>query len=89
MEAISYVNIFETKGLEYLIVISFLLGFVLLVRHLTPRTGAAGEAAVSEPPAEGASQPAICIADVECPYRAGVEDKLEGDDRARQEGVVA
>ena len=36
MDAMSYVNIFETKGLEYLLVISFLFGFMLLVRFLTP-----------------------------------------------------
>jgi hypothetical protein len=34
METYTYVNIFETKGLEYLLLISFLLLFVALVRYL-------------------------------------------------------
>ncbi len=34
METYRYVNIFETKGLEYLLLISFLVLFVLLVRYL-------------------------------------------------------
>ena len=36
METYTYVNIFETKGLEYLLLISFLALFVLLVRYLQP-----------------------------------------------------
>lgn len=36
MEHYSYVNIFETKGLEYLLVISFLVLFILLARFLMP-----------------------------------------------------
>jgi hypothetical protein len=35
METYTYVNIFETKGLEYLLLISFLVLFVLLVRYLS------------------------------------------------------
>ena len=34
METYSYVNIFETKGLEYLLLMSFLVLFVFLVRYL-------------------------------------------------------
>lgn len=34
MEFYTYVNIFETKGLEYLLLLSFLVLFVLLVRYL-------------------------------------------------------
>jgi len=34
METYTYVNIFETKGLEYLLLIGFLVLFVLLVRYL-------------------------------------------------------
>jgi len=34
METYTYVNIFETKGLEYLLLISFLVLFVVLVRYL-------------------------------------------------------
>ncbi len=38
METYTYVNIFETKGLEYLLLISFLVLLVILVRYLsTPR----------------------------------------------------
>lgn len=36
METYNYVNIFETKGLEYLLLISFLVLFVGLVRYLDP-----------------------------------------------------
>ena len=35
METYTYVNIFETKGLEYLLLISFLILFVILVRYLS------------------------------------------------------
>ncbi len=34
MESFSYLNIFETKGLEYLIVIGFLVLLVVFIRHL-------------------------------------------------------
>ena len=34
METYTYVNIFETKGLEYLLLLSFLVLFVLFVRYL-------------------------------------------------------
>ncbi len=36
METYRFVNIFETKGLEYMLLICFLVLFVLLVRYLTP-----------------------------------------------------
>lgn len=36
METYSYVNIFETKGLEYLLLICFLVLFILLIRYLNP-----------------------------------------------------
>jgi hypothetical protein len=36
METYTYVNIFETKGLEYLLLMSFLIMFVLLIRYLSP-----------------------------------------------------
>ena len=35
MEFYSYLNIFETKGLEYLLLISFLILFLLLIRSLS------------------------------------------------------
>ncbi len=34
METYRYVNIFETKGLEYLLLLCFLVMFVLLIRYL-------------------------------------------------------
>jgi len=34
VETYTYVNIFETKGLEYLLLLSFLVLFVLLVRYV-------------------------------------------------------
>jgi len=35
VEFYTYVNIFETKGLEYLLLLSFLALFILLVRYLS------------------------------------------------------
>lgn len=35
MEYYHYVNIFETKGLEYILVICFMITFVLFIRHLS------------------------------------------------------
>ena len=35
MEYYSYVNIFETKGLAYLLLLSFLVMGVLLIRYLS------------------------------------------------------
>jgi hypothetical protein len=34
METYTFVNIFETKGLEYLLLISFLVLFVFLIGYL-------------------------------------------------------
>jgi len=39
MDSISYINIFETKGLEYLLLLSFWVLFVLLVRYLSKPAG--------------------------------------------------
>ncbi len=40
METYTYVNIFETKGLEYMLLLGFLILFVFLVRYLsTPPRG--------------------------------------------------
>jgi len=36
MESFTYVNIFETKGLEYLLLLSFWVLGVYLVRYLSP-----------------------------------------------------
>jgi hypothetical protein len=35
MEFYSYVNIYETKGLTYLLVLSFLVIFVLLIKYIS------------------------------------------------------
>ncbi|MGD2129860.1 MAG: hypothetical protein PVJ33_04155 [Lysobacterales bacterium] len=35
MDSFTYVNIFETKGLEYLLLLSFWAFFVFLVRYLS------------------------------------------------------
>ncbi len=79
MEAMSYVNIFETKGLEYLLVISFLIGFVVFVRHLTYAridTGPVEEAINPIPEA-----PILCPAGADCPYdrQAMLRDEEEDD----------
>ncbi len=34
MESFTYVNIFETKGLEYILLICFLILFVFFVRYM-------------------------------------------------------
>lgn len=39
MEFYTYLNIFETKGLEYLLLLSFLALFILLVRYLSVPKG--------------------------------------------------
>jgi hypothetical protein len=36
MDSFTYVNIFETKGLEYLLLLSFWVLFVYMVRYLSP-----------------------------------------------------
>ena len=35
MEFYTYVNIFETKGLEYLLLLSFLVLFIFLLKYLS------------------------------------------------------
>jgi hypothetical protein len=35
MDSFTYVNIFETKGLEYLLLLSFWVLFIYLVRYLS------------------------------------------------------
>ncbi len=39
MEFYHYVNIFETKGLEYILLMCFLVLFILLVRYFSPPDG--------------------------------------------------
>lgn len=36
MDSFTYVNIFETKGLEYLLLLCFWALFVYLIRYLSP-----------------------------------------------------
>ncbi len=50
MEFYTYVNIFETKGLEYLLLLSFLALFIALVRYLAG-DGRAAPRGGDEPPA--------------------------------------
>lgn len=43
MEFYTYVNIFETKGLEYLLLLAFLVLFIFLLRYLAgPEKASAG-----------------------------------------------
>ena len=84
MDAMSYVNIFETKGLEYLLVVSFLLGFLLLMRVLTPRESPTG----GEEQVERPGPLMTCNAEFECPFRAHPTDVPEEDD-SREEDIVA
>jgi hypothetical protein len=68
MESMSYVNIFETKGLEYLLVISFLIGFVVFVRRLSYSRTATAPAETSESTAMAASLDMECPAGADCPH---------------------
>jgi len=36
MDSLTYINIFETKALEYLLLLSFWVLFIFLVRYLSP-----------------------------------------------------
>ena len=60
MEYYSYVNIFETKGLEYLLLLSFLALFVYLVRYLEgpAEKGSVPEEKSSAPKRKGQRLPA-------------------------------
>ena len=53
MEFYHYVNIFETKGLEYLLLLSFLVLFILLVRYLAAPAGKNADREDSKPTASG------------------------------------
>ena len=68
MESMHYVNIFETKGLEYLLVISFLIGFVVFVRRLSYSRTATVPAATSESAATAAGLEMECPAGADCPH---------------------
>ena len=88
MESMSYVNIFETKGLEYLLVISFLIGFIYFVRRLTySRTATAPvETAESAPMAETAANPdMVCPAGADCPHE---QQRMTAEEEDRPTAVV-
>ena len=36
MDSFTYINIFETKALEYILLLSFWVLFIFLVRYLSP-----------------------------------------------------
>ncbi len=65
VEAYSYVNIFETKGIEYLLVVAFLTGFVLFVRALRVHR----PLAVTSRPEATARPVPICFSIRECPHK--------------------
>ena len=68
MESMHYVNIFETKGLEYLLVISFLIGFAIFVRRLTYSRKNTVVAPEAEPVATAANLEMECPAGADCPH---------------------
>ena len=68
MESMSYVNIFETKGLEYLLVISFLIGFIYFVRRLSYSRPATAPAETPESTKTAANPDMVCPAGADCPY---------------------
>ena len=43
MDSFTYINIFETKALEYVLLLSFWVLFILLVRYLVKPTGRRGK----------------------------------------------
>jgi hypothetical protein len=43
MDSFTYINIFETKALEYVLLLSFWVLFILLVRYLMPRKDKRGK----------------------------------------------
>jgi len=66
--SMSYVNIFETKGLEYLLVISFLIGFIYFVRRLSYSRPATAPAETPESTKTAANPDMVCPAGADCPY---------------------
>ena len=88
MEAISYVNIFETKGLEYILVVTFLVGFVLFARYIgsTPKRASALQA---EPAVSLATAQVTCLAEFECPYKAAFEHAIEDIESLGEEAGAA
>lgn len=85
MESMSYVNIFETKGLEYLLVISFLIGFIFFVRRLTYSRPAAAPAETAESAATAANPDMVCPAGDDCPHE---RHRMAAEEEDRQAAVV-
>jgi len=85
MESMSYVNIFETKGLEYLLVISFLIGFIFFVRRLSYSHTATAPAETSESATMAANPDVVCPAGADCPHE---RQRLTADEEGQQTAVV-
>ncbi len=67
MEYYHYVNIFSTKGLEYILVICFLITFVIFVRRLDiPPGGARGRRSDRRPGRPG-DRPVIVVPGQQAP----------------------
>jgi hypothetical protein len=79
MECYSYVNIFETKGLEYILVIVFLVGLVLFARALMSpgREATARQRARARRPMSESE--AGCVASFRCPYKLADETETGVD----------
>ena len=85
MESMSYVNIFETKGLEYLLVISFLIGFIYFVRRLSYSHTATAPAEKSESAAIAVNPDMVCPAGADCPYE---QQRITAKEEDRPTAVV-
>lgn len=72
VEAYSYVNIFETKGIEYLLVIAFLIGFMLFLRAVRTRPAIA----VARPMESTVRPMPICFSTRTCPHKRAFEGTL-------------
>ena len=85
MESMHYINIFETKGLEYLLVISFLIGFVFFVRRLGYSSKDRGIALDTPSTTRVASPTTLCTApfEFECQYKEPTTTQ-DGDDVERE-----
>ena len=82
MESMSYVNIFETKGLEYLLVITFLIGFIFFVRRLTYSRTDTAPAETAESAETAANPDMVCPAGADCPHEQQRMTANEEDQRA-------
>jgi len=73
---------FETKGLEYLLVISFLIGFIYFVRRLSYSNTTTAPAETSESAATVANPDMVCPAGADCPHERQRMTAEEEDQRA-------